>query len=143
MPQWRKIPNTFATHDHPKTCLEFVQLHFTTCWCVKKLLHEYTLIRCCILWFLIWIYSEVLFQWQSLFPKTLPLKWISCCTEYLYLMSKLICKKGLILFLFPHRTNVLDICDLTEAILTNIQNICFFKLFNTIFWHNLWLIATS
>ena len=32
------------------------------------------------------------------------------------------CKKGLVLFLFPHRTYVLDICRncLTEAILTNI-----------------------
>ena len=32
------------------------------------------------------------------------------------------CKKGLVLFLFPHRTYVLDICRncLTEPILTNI-----------------------
>ena len=31
----------------------------------------------------------------------------------------------------------------TEAILTNIQNICFFKVFITIyFWHNLWQIVT-
>ena len=28
----------------------------------------------------------------------------------LYLMSRLICKKDLVLFLFPHRTYVLDIC---------------------------------
>ena len=43
-----------------------------------------------------------------LFPKTLPLKWICCCIEYL--MSRLIYKKGPVLFLFPHRTYVLDIC---------------------------------
>ena len=44
-------------------------------------------------------------------------------------MSRLISKKDLVLFLFPDRTYVLDICKnrLTEAILTNIQNICFFK----------------
>ena len=44
-----------------------------------------------------------------------------------------------VLFLFPHRTYVLDICEyrLTEAILTNIQNVCFFKVLNTIFLHNL------
>ena len=54
-------------------------------------------------------------------------------------MSRLICKKGLVLFLFPHRTYVLDFCKnrLTEAILTNIQNVCFFKVLNTIFLHNL------
>ena len=53
-------------------------------------------------------YSEPLLQWQHFFPKTLPLKWICCCKEYF--MSRLICKKGLVLFLFPHRTFVLDIC---------------------------------
>ena len=31
---------------------------------------------------------------------------------------------------------------LTEAILTNIQNICIFKVLNTIILHNLWLIVT-
>ena len=30
-----------------------------------------------------------------------------------------------------------------EAILTNIQNLCFFKVLNTIFLHNLWLLTTS
>ena len=45
---------------------------------------------------------------QHLFPKTLPLKLICCCTRYL--MSRLICKKDHILFLFPYRTYVLDIC---------------------------------
>ena len=35
-----------------------------------------------------------------LFPKTLPLKWIGCCIEYL--MSRLMCKNGrVVLFLFP------------------------------------------
>ena len=38
----------------------------------------------------------------------------------------MICKKDLVLFLFSHKTYVLDIClnCLSEAILTNIQNIC-------------------
>ena len=53
-------------------------------------------------------YSEPSLQQQHLFLKTLPLKWIRCCTEYL--MSRLICKKGLVLFLYPHRTCVLNIC---------------------------------
>ena len=53
------------------------------------------------------MYSEPLLQGQHLFPKTLPLKRICCCTEYL--KSRLTCKKGLVLFLFPHRTYVLDI----------------------------------
>ena len=54
-------------------------------------------------------------------------------------MSKLLCKKGLVLCLFPHRTNVFDICYnyLTETILTNVQNIHFLKLLNTIFFNNL------
>ena len=58
-------------------------------------------------------------------------------------MSRSICKKGLVLFLFPHRTYVWDICwnRLSESILTNIQNICFFKIFNTIFMHNLRLMV--
>ena len=47
-------------------------------------------------------YSEPSFQRQHLFPKTMPIKWICCCTEYL--MSKSICKRRLVLFLFPHRT---------------------------------------
>ena len=57
----------------------------------------------------------------------------------------MICKKGIVLFLFPHRIYVLDIClnHLTEVILTNIQNICFFKVLNTIFLYDLRLIATS
>ena len=78
----------------------------------------------------------------NLFPKTLPLKWICCCTEYL--MSRLKCKKVLFCsyFLIEH---VLDICKnhLAEAILTNIRTICFFKVLNTIFLHNLWLTVTS
>ena len=74
------------------------------------------------------VYNEPSLQRQHLFPKTLPLKWISCCKKSL--MSRLICKKGLVLFLFPHRIHA-------EAILTNTQNICFFKALNTIFLHNL------
>ena len=54
------------------------------------------------------IYSELSLQRQHLFPKTLPLKWICRCTEYL--MSRRMCKKGIVLFLFPYRTYVLDIC---------------------------------
>ena len=50
------------------------------------------------------LYSEPSLQRQDLFPKTLSLKWICCYTEYL--MSRLICKKVLVLFLFPHRTFV-------------------------------------
>ena len=54
-------------------------------------------------------------------------------------MSSLICKKSLVLFSFPHRTYGLDICKnrLTEAILTNIQNICFFTVLNKLFLYNL------
>ena len=39
----------------------------------------------------------------------------------------MVCKKGLVLFLFLHRIYVLDICKdrLNKAILTNIQNISF------------------
>ena len=40
----------------------------------------------------------------------------------------MICKKGLVLFLFPHKTNI--------------QNIYSFKVLNTIFLHNLWLTVT-
>ena len=36
------------------------------------------------------------------------LKRICCCKESL--MDKMTCKKDLVLFLFPHRTYVLDIC---------------------------------
>ena len=41
-------------------------------------------------------------------------------------MDRMICNKGLVLFLFPHRTYVLDVClnRLSEGILINIQNIC-------------------
>ena len=53
-------------------------------------------------------YSEPSLQRLHLFPKTLPLKLICCCREYL--MSRLICNKGLLLFLFPHRTYALNIC---------------------------------
>ena len=54
-------------------------------------------------------------------------------------MDRMICKKGIVLFLFPHRAYVLDMCydRLAEAILTNIQNICFFNVLNTIFLHDL------
>ena len=74
-------------------------------------------------------------------PKTLPFKWICCCTEYL--MIRFICKKGFVLFLFPHRTYVLNICYncLTEAILTNIQNICFFKVLNTLYNILAWFVT--
>ena len=40
-------------------------------------------------------YSEPSLQRQHLIPKTCPLKWICCCTEYL--LCRLICKKGLVL----------------------------------------------
>ena len=48
-------------------------------------------------------------------------------------MSRLIRKNCLVLFSFPHGIYVLDICwnRLIEAILTNNQNICFFKILNT------------
>ena len=41
----------------------------------------------------------------------------------------MICQKGLVLFLFHHRTYVLNICfnRLSEAIITNIQNKWFLK----------------
>ena len=54
------------------------------------------------------IYSEPSLQRQHLFRKLLPLKWICCCKESL--MSRLICKKGLVVFLFPHGTYVSGIC---------------------------------
>ena len=54
------------------------------------------------------VYSEPSLKRQHLFPKTLPLKWICCCREYL--ISRLICKISIVLFLCPHRTYVLDIC---------------------------------
>ena len=51
-------------------------------------------------------------------------------------MDTMICKKDLVLFIFPHRRYVLDIQPqcLSEAILTNIQNICCLK-FNAILLH--------
>ena len=54
-----------------------------------------------------WRYSEPSLQRQHLLSKTLPLKWICGCAEYL--MSGLICKckEGLVLFLSSHRTYVL------------------------------------
>ena len=52
------------------------------------------------------IYSDPLLQRQHLFPKTLLLKWICCCTEYL--MSRLIRKKVPVLFLVSHRIYVLS-----------------------------------
>ena len=75
-------------------------------------------------------------QRQHLFSKTLPLKCICCCTDYL--MSRLICKKGYVFFLFPHETYGLAICwnRLTVAILTIIKNLSFFKVLNIIFLHN-------
>ena len=88
---------------------------------------------------LIWVYTvcqtllsyNMIYKWHiqwtlvttTVFvPKDVVIKWIICCKESL--MSRLISKKGLVLFLFPHRTHVLDICEnrLTEAFLTNIQN---------------------
>ena len=53
-----------------------------------------------------------------------------------YLMSRLI---GLVLFLFPQKSicfGYLLESPLFVAILTNIQNICFFKVLNTIVLHN-------
>ena len=82
-----------------------------------------------------YMYSEPSLQPQHLFPKPLPLKWICCFTEYL--MSRMICKKGTVLFLFLHRTCVLYICKncLIEGILTNIQNICFWSIkYNILAW---------
>ena len=40
----------------------------------------------------------------AMFRKMLPSKQICCCKKYL--MSRMICKKGLLLFLFFHRTYV-------------------------------------
>ena len=53
-------------------------------------------------------------------------------------MDRMKCKKDLVLFLVPHRTYALDICKnrLAEAILTNMQIICFFEVLNTIFLHD-------
>ena len=50
-------------------------------------------------------------------------------------MDRRICKKRHFLFWFPHRTYVLDICynRLSEAILTNIQNICCLKILCNVF----------
>ena len=88
------------------------------------------------------MYSEPLLQWQHVFPMTLPLKWICCCTEYL--MSRLICKKGLVSFLFTHKTYVFDIFRIASLRwLYQISKRCFFKLLNAMFLHNLWLIVTS
>ena len=47
------------------------------------------------------MYKEASLQDQHLFPKMLPLKIICGFTEYL--MSRLICKKGHVLFPFSHR----------------------------------------
>ena len=52
--------------------------------------------------------SKLSLQRQHLFPKMLPLKWI--CSYKEPLMVRKICKKDLVLFLFPHRTYVLNIC---------------------------------
>ena len=54
-------------------------------------------------------------------------------------MDRMICKKGIDLFLFPYITYVLDICKnhIAEAVLTSNQNKCFFKVLNTIFLHDL------
>ena len=46
-------------------------------------------------------YSEPSLQRQYLFRRRLLLKWICCCKEYL--ISKLICKKGFVLLLFPRK----------------------------------------
>ena len=57
------------------------------------------------------LYSESSVQRHHLFPKTTSFECICCCTEYLMSkLSKSICKKGLVVLLFPHRTYVLDIC---------------------------------
>ena len=49
-------------------------------------------------------------------------------------MSRMISNKGIVSFLFPHRTHVLNICEnrLSDAILINIQNIgMFLKVLHT------------
>ena len=48
----------------------------------------------------------------------------------------MICKKGIVLILFSRSRYA-------EAILANIQNICFFKVLNAIFLHDLWRIVTA
>ena len=53
-------------------------------------------------------YSKPSLERQHLFPKMLPLKQICCCLESL--VDIMICKKVIVLSLFLHRTNVLDIC---------------------------------
>ena len=62
----------------------------------------------CSLWSFLLEYCEASLQRQHLFEKTLAIKSICCCKESL--MNRLTCKKGLVLFLFPYRTYVLDIC---------------------------------
>ena len=52
-------------------------------------------------------YSEPSLQ-QHLFSKILSLKWIFCYKESL--TDRMICKKDLVLLLFPHRVDVLVIC---------------------------------
>ena len=68
-------------------------------------------IKPCLLFssFDVFLYRIPLFQYrgpslqrQHFFLKMLQLKWIFCGKESL--MDRMICKKGLALFLFPHRT---------------------------------------
>ena len=101
----RRVKHFARAHTQKLQMLATVQVayytasdkaHFST----KRTVNPHYNVR----WTLITMYGEPSLQRQHLFPKTLPLKWICCCTEYL--MSRLICKKGLVLFLFPHRTHV-------------------------------------
>ena len=52
--------------------------------------------------------SLLALQENIMFPKMLSLKWICYCKKSL--IDRMICKKDFVLFLFPHRTYVLDIC---------------------------------
>ena len=72
------------TGTHETQCQK---MYFQIC-APSKLRSAYLMSLIGVLW--IAKYSEPSLQGQHLFPKTLPLKWICCCREYL--MSILICK---------------------------------------------------
>ena len=87
--------------------------------------------------------SQPSLQRQHFFTKPLPLRWICCCTEYL--MSRLIIKRVLVLFIFHHRTYFwifVRIASLRRFSQIS-KNLCFFKVLNTTFLQNVWLIVTS
>ena len=54
--------------------------------------------------FLLYTSLAIIIYNKPLFQKTSPLKRICCCTEYL--MSRMICNKGLVLFIFPLREHM-------------------------------------